>query len=77
MGHSPHFNVEIPKIYENIVDIDIEINNYNNFRKALINFLDTYPAINLQVFKSIAYKLYYKNDPLLLRNIHLTIYIKI
>ena len=59
--HSPFCNkLQIPK-YENFADIEGEITNYNQFKKDLINYLNSHPIIKYSEFKNKAMKFYYKN----------------
>ena len=57
-NHSKYCNAEKHEDYENIKDINEEVHNYENFRKSLINYLNSYPNILLSDFIKKANKLY-------------------
>ena len=59
--HSSYCNNEMQKKYENIKDIDDEINNYKNMRIELKKFLDSYPTITYSDFIQKAYEIYYRS----------------
>ena len=59
--HSDFCKNKIKKYYINMADINEEINNYKEFRKQLITFLDKYPIIKYKNFKKKVNKLYIKN----------------
>ena len=59
--HSKYCNVEKHEEYENIKDINEEVHNYENFRKSLLNYLNSYPNILLSDFIKKANKLYDNN----------------
>lgn len=47
--------------YENFKEINIEINNYNNFKQSLIENLNKNPTITYTNFKKLELKLYESN----------------
>lgn len=52
-------NKIIKKIYDNLGDINKEIENNNNFKEILEDFLDSHPLIKYSQFKHKANKLDY------------------
>ena len=59
--HSSYCNKEKIPLYENIGDINIEIDNYKKLKKALINYLNSHPTIRSSDFIEKANKFYNKN----------------
>ena len=59
--HSKYCNAEKHEVYENIKEINEEVHNYENFRKSLLNYLNSYPNILLSDFIKKANKLYDNN----------------
>ena len=60
--HSNYCNEIIRKVYNNIADINDEVNNYKEFRESIENYLDKYPLIKYSKFILKANKLYYKKN---------------
>ena len=60
--HSNYCNEIIRKVYNNIADINEEVNNYKEFRESIENYLDKYPLIKYSKFILKANKLYYKKN---------------
>lgn len=51
----------IKQKYDNIQSINLEINNYNNFRRRLIEFLNINPLITYHDLFKESYKIYNTN----------------
>ena len=49
------------KSYDNIRDINIDIDNYKNFKDCLIKFLNLNPMIKYYDFRKEAYNIYNNN----------------
>ena len=46
----------------NKAEIDVEINNYEEFRESLKNYLKNYPIVTFSEFKKYGQELYYKKE---------------
>ena len=61
LEHSKYCKAEKHEEYENIKDINEEVHNYENFRKSLLDYLNSYQNILLSDFIKKANKLYDNN----------------
>ena len=74
--HSDFWNKFIEQKYENIADINIEVNNYKNFWYEIKEWLDKNPIIKYRDFKKKLYLYIIKTNAILkLRKTLLKIYI--
>ena len=61
-NHSSYFQKDQIPIFENIGDINQQIDNYKNMKSALLNYLNSHPTIRSSDFFDKAYKFYNKNN---------------
>ena len=60
--HSTFCKNEVIIQYENKGEIEEEINNYKNMKKAMIKYLNSHPMISCKEFITKGYKIYHKNN---------------
>ena len=61
-NHSSYCQKEQIPIFENIGEINQQIDNYKNMKTALLNYLNSHPTIRSSDFIDKAYKFYNKNN---------------
>jgi uncharacterized protein with FMN-binding domain len=60
--HNEICDIKNKKVYDNLANIEKEINNFSNYKEALISFLNKNPLIGYNAFKKKAVNIYLKNE---------------